>query len=279
MPRGVAKALPTPYEPTEEEMEEMRKTAEELGEHADDEDEWEDVEDDEDEGMSGSKKTEKSGKKAAKHARAAANAAMNADDDDLAEYNLDAYDDEPNAAFVSGLAMFSSNTEDPYVTLPDADDDSGADEDNMILPTDDIILTCHSTEEGHTLEVYVYDQNQGSLFVHHDLMLNAFPLCVTWLSCARKEGSTGSFAAIGTMDPEIEVWDLDCIDRQVSFLICVCTLCMFVCMHACMHVCIYVCVYIYIYIQMQETYSRSQTCMHALRIDLYEHAHPPTYTT
>ncbi len=211
MPRGIAKAVPTPYEPTAEEMEEMRKAAEELGEIADDEDEWEDV-DDEDEEMAESKR-EKAGKKAKKQARAAANAAMNADDE-LAEYNLDAYDDEPNVAFASGLAMFNSNEEDPYITLPDAEDDSGADDDNMILPTDDIILTCHSQEDGHTLEVYVYDQNQGSLFVHHDLMLNAFPLCVTWLSCARKDGSTGSFAAIGTMDPEIEVWDLDCIDRQ-----------------------------------------------------------------
>eukprot|EP00960_Hanusia_phi_P074681 768287-Hanusia_phi.AAC.12 len=137
-------------------------------------------------------------------------------DGELAEYGLDRYDEEDEEALgvlgAVGPPMFRSNMEDPYITLPDEEDDSDADEDNIIRPSDSLILACHSEEEGHTLDVYVYDDQEGTLFVHHDLMLNAFPLCLTWLDCARTDGSMGSYCAIGTMDPAIEVWDLDCLD-------------------------------------------------------------------
>ena len=205
MPRGKAKAVPTKYEPTEEEMEELRKAAGELEKEGDDEEEWEDMSDDGSEEEHSAAVT-----KARKAARAAA-----AGGDDLAEYNLEDYDKEPGDAvgiFGKGLSHFEDNTEDPYITLPDAADDSEEEDDNIIRPTDSIILACHSEEDGHTLEVYVFDYQQGSLFVHHDLMLNAFPLCVEWLDTARKDGTSGSFAALGTMDTAIEVWDLDCID-------------------------------------------------------------------
>jgi periodic tryptophan protein 1 len=207
MPRGKAKPVPTKYEPTEEEMEELRKAADELEKEGDD-DEWEDMSDD------GSEKEQVAAvTKARKAARAVATG-----DDDLAEYNLDDYDKEPGdtvGIFGKGLSHFEDNTEDPYITLPDAADDSEEEDDNIIRPTDSIILACHSEEDGHTLEVYVFDYQQGSLFVHHDLMLNAFPLCVEWLDTARKDGIAGSFAALGTMDSAIEVWDLDCIDSLV----------------------------------------------------------------
>jgi len=217
MPRGKAKAVPEKYEPTEEELEEMRMQAEEIAKTntpatEGSEDEWEDMSEDEEENAGAA-----AGKKASKAASAAKKAAGNKDD--LSQYNLDDYDDEPSGVEgvlgSAGLAVFRSNDEDPYITLPDADDDSENDEETIIRPTDALILACHSEEDGHTLDVYVYDDEEGSLFVHHDLMLNAFPLCVTWMDTARTNGAPGSFAAIGTMDTEIEVWDLDCIDSMV----------------------------------------------------------------
>eukprot|EP00286_Rhodomonas_abbreviata_P007413 CAMPEP_0181319318 /NCGR_PEP_ID=MMETSP1101-20121128/17502_1 /TAXON_ID=46948 /ORGANISM="Rhodomonas abbreviata, Strain Caron Lab Isolate" /LENGTH=541 /DNA_ID=CAMNT_0023426899 /DNA_START=160 /DNA_END=1782 /DNA_ORIENTATION=- len=218
MPRGKAKAVPNKYEPTPEEMEEMRAAAEELGaQNADDEDEWEDMSEDEDEAAAAVAAT--AAKRASKAAKAAKNLTGKEKPDELAEYNLDDYDEEPGGAegvlAGTGLSVFRSNDEDPYITLPDADDDSENDEDTIIRPTDALILACHSEESGHTLDVYVYDEAEASLFVHHDLMLNAFPLCVTWMDTARKDGQPGSFAAIGTMDTEIEVWDLDCVDSMV----------------------------------------------------------------
>ena len=219
MPRGKARAVPNKYEPTDEEMEQMRKEARLLGgalppglKDADD-DEWEDMSDEDEEEDAAEAKA-----KAIRKASKAAKVAQNMGDDDLAEYNLDDYDDEQGGVIgvlgPAGLSVFASNDEDPYVTLPDEEDDSDLDEDNMIRPSDAIILACHTEEDAHTLDVYVYDDSEGTLFVHHDLMLNAFPLCVTWMDTATKDGAVGSFAAIGTMDTEIEVWDLDCIDRM-----------------------------------------------------------------
>lgn len=49
--------------------------------------------------------------------------------------------------------------------------------------------------------------------MHHDLLLPAFPLALAWLDCSpsgRQEA--GNFAAIGTMNPGIEIWDLDVLD-------------------------------------------------------------------
>jgi periodic tryptophan protein 1 len=219
MPRGKARAVPNKYEPTDEEMEQMRKEARLLGgalppglKDAED-DEWEDMSDEDEEEDAAEAKA-----KAIRKASKAAKVAQNMGDDDLAEYNLDDYDDEQGGVIgvlgPAGLSVFASNDEDPYVTLPDEEDDSDLDEDNMIRPSDAIILACHTEEDAHTLDVYVYDDNEGTLFVHHDLMLNAFPLCVTWMDTATKDGAVGNFAAIGTMDTEIEVWDLDCIDRM-----------------------------------------------------------------
>jgi periodic tryptophan protein 1 len=219
MPRGKAKAVPNKYEPTDEEMEKMREEAQLLGSAlppglAGDDDEWEDMTDSDDDDAGAEAKAS-----AIRKASAAAKVAANmGGDEDLAEYNLDDYDKEEGGVIgvlgPAGLSVFASNDEDPYVTLPDEEDDSDLEEDNMIRPSDAIILACHTEEDAHTLDVYVYDDSEGTLFVHHDLMLNAFPLCVTWMDTATKDGAMGSFAAIGTMDTEIEVWDLDCIDKM-----------------------------------------------------------------
>ncbi|CRK13590.1 hypothetical protein BN1723_017352, partial [Verticillium longisporum] len=66
-------------------------------------------------------------------------------------------------------------------------------------------------------EVYVYEDAADNLYVHHDIMLPAIPLCVEWLDIpVHKQGvekdATANFVAVGTMDPDIEVWDLDTID-------------------------------------------------------------------
>jgi len=219
MPRGKARAVPNKYEPTDAEMEQMRKEARVLGAalppglNDDDEEDWEDMSGSDDDEAAAAAKA-----KAIKQASKAAKVAKSMGDDDLAEYNLDDYDDEEGGVIgvlgPAGLSVFASNDQDPYVTLPDEDDDSDLEEDNMIRPSDAIILACHTEEDAHTLDVYVYDDSEGTLFVHHDLMLNAFPLCVAWMDTATKDGAVGSFAAIGTMDTEIELWDLDCIDRM-----------------------------------------------------------------
>ena len=68
--------------------------------------------------------------------------------------------------------------------------------------------------------MYVYEEpvlsgtDEGNLFCHHDLLLPAFPLCISWLDCPfpDKGESHSNSVAVGTMYPGIEIWDLNAID-------------------------------------------------------------------
>ena len=61
------------------------------------------------------------------------------------------------------------------------------------------------------LEVHVYDTTKGSLYVHHDIPLPSFPLCLAHgrVSC---DGNPGNFCAVGTFDTGIEMWNLDVLN-------------------------------------------------------------------
>jgi periodic tryptophan protein 1 len=55
--------------------------------------------------------------------------------------------------------------------------------------------------------------------VHHDFPLPSFPLCMAWLdadpmakNASDFKQSPGSFVAVGTFKPEIEIWNLDVLD-------------------------------------------------------------------
>lgn len=148
-------------------------------------------------------------------------------DDDLKEYNLDDYDKEDDApgqgesmgifGNVKNLAYYESNKEDPYITLKDEAEDDEEREDLQILATDNLILSAKVEDELAHLEVYVYEDTADNLYVHHDIMLPAIPLAVEWLDLPVNKPNTdkdsrGNFVAVGTMDPDIEVWDLDTID-------------------------------------------------------------------
>lgn len=38
-----------------------------------------------------------------------------------------------------------------------------------------------SQDEHSALEVHVYDEGTGNLYVHHDIALPALPLCIAWM--------------------------------------------------------------------------------------------------
>lgn len=157
------------------------------------------------------------------------------DYDDLKEYNLDTYDDDGSGGGgaagtqdegetmgmfgnVQSLAYYQSNDDDPYITLKGGDDDEDDDrEDLQIMATDNLILSAKVEDELAHLEVYVFEDDSDNLYVHHDIMLPAIPLCLEWLDLPVGKPSTdgaetGNFVAVGTMDPDIELWDLDIID-------------------------------------------------------------------
>lgn len=134
----------------------------------------------------------------------------------LEEFNLDKYDDDVDND--GGMQFFSvlnadaelAREKDPHLQ-GDADSDSDSEGFYEIKPDDKVFVAVSCEEESCMLEVYVFDEEEASTYVHHDLMLSAYPLCVEWISSAASE-SEGSFAAVASIDHSIQIWDLDRLD-------------------------------------------------------------------
>ncbi|MCJ1411583.1 hypothetical protein MMC19_005673 [Ptychographa xylographoides] len=151
-------------------------------------------------------------------------------DDDLREYDLDHYDSdvvyedgEPTSMFgnAKSLAYHESNADDPYITMQENEEGDEEREELQILGTDNMLVAAKVEDEVAHLEVYVYEDEADNLYVHHDIMLPAIPLCVEWLDIAVGKSVSGkpvdqtlraNFVAVGTFDPDIEIWDLDTVD-------------------------------------------------------------------
>lgn len=119
------------------------------------------------------------------------------------------------------LAYHGSNAEDPYITMQDNEDEDEERNDLQIMATDNMIVAAKVEDEVAHLEIYVYEDEADNLYVHHDIMLPAIPLCVEWIDLPvgkdiNKIGSDqrGNYVAVGTFDPDIELWDLDTIDSM-----------------------------------------------------------------
>lgn len=151
------------------------------------------------------------------------------EDDDLKEYDLEHYDSDvanDNGGEGVGMGMFGnvkslayheSNADDPYITMQENEEDDEDREELQILATDNMLLAAKIEDEVAHLEIYVYEDSADNLYVHHDIMLPAIPLCVEWLDLPVGKSnvdkdSRANFVAVGTFDPDIEIWDLDTID-------------------------------------------------------------------
>lgn len=53
-------------------------------------------------------------------------------------------------------------------------------EDDEVKPTDSMIVVAITEDDFSHLEVQLYTED-GSLFVHHDINLPDFPLCLAWM--------------------------------------------------------------------------------------------------
>jgi periodic tryptophan protein 1 len=80
------------------------------------------------------------------------------------------------------------------------------------------LVAAKTEDEVSQLEIYIYEEAEDNLYVHHDILLPSFPLCLEWLDfrLGRKAGieGSGNYIAVGTFDPEIEIWDLDTLDSM-----------------------------------------------------------------
>ncbi|PIN18246.1 hypothetical protein CDL12_09074 [Handroanthus impetiginosus] len=220
VPKGVSKSVPNKAEPpSKEEIEEYLKSGVlEIPDEGENEEDPENVDVD----------TSKQDEELA-HALAAADALgkgstsskMETDSltDALKELDMDRYDEEDDGVelFGSGLGSlyYPSNDMDPYLKDQD-DDDSEEEEDITIKPEDAVIVCARNEDDVSHLEVWILEDprnGDSNMYVHHDIVIPAFPLCTAWLDCPLKGGEKGNFIAVGSMDPAIEIWDLDIMDE------------------------------------------------------------------
>ena len=106
---------------------------------------------------------------------------------------MDADDDEDDDARNNYPNEFSDSEEEK--------------EDFTIRKTDSLIVAATAESDHSSLEVYVYEHEKSNMYVHHEIILGAYPLCLEWIP--KWQSKKANIVAVGTFLPEIEVWNLD----------------------------------------------------------------------
>ncbi|WVY93066.1 hypothetical protein V8G54_032154 [Vigna mungo] len=137
----------------------------------------------------------------------------------LKDLHMERYDDEDETSDL----YYPHNNMDPY--LKDQNDSDSEELENMtIYPTDSVIV-CARTRvkkvEGSdnedsfgVVEVWIREDREKNMFLHHVIEISALPLCTAWLDCPLQGGERGNFLAVGSMEPNIEIFNVDVITRD-----------------------------------------------------------------
>jgi periodic tryptophan protein 1 len=142
-----------------------------------------------------------------------------------AELRMDEYDNEDDVKDILELDNEVDDNDDFMGDLGSGMNgmdlvDDEEEEDDEIKPSDSVLLLAMTEDEYSHLEVQILTK-EGSLYTHHDIILPDFPLCLAWLDCPpykqsssneQQQQAVGSYIAVGTMDPAIEIWNLDIMD-------------------------------------------------------------------
>ena len=82
----------------------------------------------------------------------------------------------------------------------------------QVLPEDNLLTIGKVKKDCCTIEVYVFHEKTYNLFCHHDIILPTIPLCMEWLDFDASEEAAGNLLAVGTVGPDIDIWDLDVVN-------------------------------------------------------------------
>lgn len=115
-------------------------------------------------------------------------------------------EDVMNANVDDTLRTFAGGGPGALLEEVESDDEEEL-EDTTFKPTDLVFTVACADAQAPRLDLYVYDEPEDNMYVHHDMEISAFPLCSSWLT-----DGTMSMAAVGTMLPFIEIWALDVMD-------------------------------------------------------------------
>ena len=143
------------------------------------------------------------------------------------EFHMENYDEEELRPAFTMEPYYKDQSEDPYLRHDDGMDGDDADseaEESAVLE-DDLFLLAAATEAEDNfshLDAHIYEERDRNLFCHHDYLLPAFPLAIAYIDtvlpsrAAARPGTLTvphkNLVAVGTMEPAIELWDLDIID-------------------------------------------------------------------
>lgn len=61
-----------------------------------------------------------------------------------------------------------------------------------IFPEDNLIVAAKTEDDMSQLEVFVYEDGEDNVYVHHDVMVPSFPLCLEWLDFKPGQSETES---------------------------------------------------------------------------------------
>lgn len=133
-----------------------------------------------------------------------------------AKYDLDKYDEEADGMSdvnqLAGLAVYASNADDPYMSGKSDEESEEEIDDFTIRRSDNLIAVARVDDDCAAIEIYVSNEAEDHLYVHHDIIVQTYPVCIEWLSYDPTESSPGNYIAVGDMTPVISVWDLDIVD-------------------------------------------------------------------
>ena len=136
----------------------------------------------------------------------------NSEDDDVPIFTAELAKMKAEARgekYVEDEAMDESDDgEEKKDNYPDAFSDSEEEKEDFTIKKSDSIIVAATADNDHSnLEVYIYEHEKANLFVHHEIILSAYPLCIEWLSKWQNEKT--NMVVVGTFLPMIEIWNLD----------------------------------------------------------------------
>ncbi len=121
--------------------------------------------------------------------------------------------------------MTMNNTE---IDDSDNDEEDQDDADDIMLQDGDALVVVAKTEDDFaSLEINIFDVRSSNLYVHHDIPLPSFPLCLalgsvvsSYQTNSENNGvAVGNYVAVGSFEPGIEIWNLDVMNALEPTLV------------------------------------------------------------